>query len=275
VPLISWAVYARLGSPDIPSQPLSERLARNPADSTVDELVARAESHLAANPSDGRGWEVLAPIYMRMQRFSDSARAYDNAIRLLGSNADRQSGLGEALVNAAGGRIAGDARTAFQAALEHDPSNAKSQFFLAMASAQDGRMEDAVASWTRMRDALPEGSPWRGAAGQALAQAGLETAERAPGPGPGQEEVEAAAAMSEQDRAEMIASMVERLDERLRENPQDGEGWKQLIRSHLVLGDANKARDALARAVEALGADTGQAKALIAFAASNGLKMTE
>jgi cytochrome c-type biogenesis protein CcmH len=81
--------------------------------------------------------------------------------------------------------------------------------------------------------------------------------------------------MSEQDRAEMIASMVERLDERLRENPQDGEGWKQLIRSHLVLGDANKARDALARAVEALGADTGQAKALIAFAASNGLKMTE
>lgn len=277
VPLISWAVYARLGSPDLPSQPLSERLARNPAESTVDELVARAESHLAANPSDGRGWGVLAPIYMRMQRFSDSARAYDNAIRLLGSNADRQSGLGEALVNAAGGRIAGDARAAFQAALEHDPSNAKSQFFLAMASAQDGRMEDAVASWTRMRDALPEGSPWRSAAGQALAQAGLETAGPGPGPvpGPGQEEVEAAAAMSEQDRAEMIAGMVERLDERLRENPQDGEGWKQLIRSHLVLGDANKARDALARAVEALGADTGQAKALIAFAASNGLKMTE
>jgi len=275
VPLISWAVYARLGSPDIPSQPLSERLARNPAESTVDELVARAESHLAANPSDGRGWEVLAPIYMRMQRFSDSARAYDNAIRLLGSNAERQSGLGEALVNAAGGRIAGDARAAFQAALEHDPSNARSQFFLAMASAQDGRMEDAVASWKRMRDSLPEGSPWRVAAEQALAQAGLETAERAPGPGPGQEEVEAAASMSEQERAEMIAGMVERLDERLRENPQDGEGWKQLIRSHLVLGDANKARDALARAVEALGADTEQARALIAFAASNGLKMTE
>lgn len=271
VPLISWGVYARLGSPDIPSQPLGERLARNPADSTVDELVARAESHLAANPSDGRGWEVLAPIYMRMQRFSDSARAYDNAITLLGANADRQSGLGEAMVNVAGGRIAEDARAAFQAALRHDPSNARARFFLAMASAQDGRMEEAVADWTRMRDDLPEGSPWRGAAEQALVQAGQETAER----GPGQEEVEAAASMSAEERADMIAGMVERLDERLRENPKDAEGWTQLIRSHLVLGDADKARDVLTRAIEALGADSEQARALIAFAASNGLTMTE
>lgn len=271
VPLVSWGIYARLGSPDIPSQPLSERLAKNPADSTVDELVARAETHLAANPSDGRGWEVLAPIYMRMQRFSDSARAYDNTIRLLGSNADRQSGLGEALVNAAGGTIAPDARAAFEAALKDDPSNPKARFFLAMASAQDGRMEEAVAGWTRMRDDLPQSSPWRSAAEQALAQAGLVTTAR----GPGQEEVEAAASMSAEDRAEMIAGMVERLDERLRQNPKDEEGWKQLIRSHLVLGDEAKAREALGRAVEALGADSEQGRALIAFAASNGLEVTE
>ncbi|TIM62011.1 MAG: c-type cytochrome biogenesis protein CcmI, partial [Mesorhizobium sp.] len=76
VPLVSWGLYSQLGSPDLPSQPLSERLAKNPADSSVDELVARAEAHLAANPSDGRGWDVLAPIYLRMQRFSDAVTAY-------------------------------------------------------------------------------------------------------------------------------------------------------------------------------------------------------
>src|SRR5882757_4303330 len=53
VPLVSWGLYSQLGSPDLPSQPLAERLAKNPADSSVDELVARAEAHLAANPSDG------------------------------------------------------------------------------------------------------------------------------------------------------------------------------------------------------------------------------
>ncbi|TGV50678.1 c-type cytochrome biogenesis protein CcmI, partial [Mesorhizobium sp. M2D.F.Ca.ET.160.01.1.1] len=97
--------YVKLGSPDLPSQPLSERLGKNPADSSVDELVARAEAHLAANPSDGRGWDVLAPVYLRMQRFADAAAAYRNAIRLDGDSAVRQAGLGEAIAGAAGGIV--------------------------------------------------------------------------------------------------------------------------------------------------------------------------
>ncbi len=76
VPLASWGIYAALGSPDIPDDPLQARLSKDPADSTMDELVARAESHLAANPDDGRGWEVLAPIYLRMGRYDDSVGAY-------------------------------------------------------------------------------------------------------------------------------------------------------------------------------------------------------
>ena len=43
-----------------------------PADSRLDELVARAEAHLAANPGDGRGWDVLAPIYLRLGRTADA-----------------------------------------------------------------------------------------------------------------------------------------------------------------------------------------------------------
>lgn len=271
VPLISWTIYANLGSPDLPSQPLSERLTRNPAESTVEELVARAEAHLAANPSDGKGWDVLAPIYMRTQRFAEASLAYENAIKLLGSSADRQAGLGEARINMAGGRIADDARAAFAMALKHDGANPKARFFMAMASAQDGHMGEAVAGWTRMRDDLPEGSPWHNAAEQALVQAGQAPVAR----GPGQDEVEAAAGMSAGDRADMIAGMVERLDERLRENPKDAEGWKQLIRSHLVLGDEEKARDALARAAAAFGSQSEEARMLVAFASANGLKMTE
>ncbi|MFC5385365.1 c-type cytochrome biogenesis protein CcmI [Aquamicrobium segne] len=278
VPLISWGVYARLGSPDIPSQPLQERLARNLVDNTVDELIARAETHLAANPSDGRGWEVLAPIYMRMQRFDDAAQAYGKAIEFSGSDAQRQSALGEALASASGGQITGQARAAFEAALKHDPANPKAQFFLAMALAQEGRMAEAIAGWTQIRDAAVEGSPWRNAAERALAQA-EQVAGQVVGQvnerGPGQAEVEAAAALSGEDRAEMISGMVERLDERLRENPADGEGWKQLVRSYLVLGDEHRARDALSRGVEALGADSEPARSLIAFAASNGLEMME
>ena len=97
VPLVSWGIYAATGSPDLPSQPLAARLEKSPADSTVDELVARAEAHLVANPDDGKGWDVLAPIYARLGRYDEAVTAYRNAIRLSGADGARQSGLGEAI----------------------------------------------------------------------------------------------------------------------------------------------------------------------------------
>ncbi len=273
VPLISWGTYARLGSPDIPSQPLGERLVKNPAESSVDELVARAEAHLSANPTDGQGWDVLAPVYLRMQRFDDAANAYRNAIRLLGSTSERQSGLGEALVNAGAGEISTEAKSAFDEALKLDPTNPKASFFVAMGLAQDGRKDEAIATWQKMRAGLPEGSPWLDAVDRALARA--EAPETPVTNGPSKEEMEAAAAMSPEDRASMIAGMVARLDEKLKQNPKDAEGWMQLIRSYLVIGEADKAKDALKRAVSVFGPGSEQAKNLVAFASSNGLEVAE
>ena len=274
VPLISWGVYSRLGSPDLPSQPLSERLAKNPADSSVDELVARAEAHLAANPSDGRGWDVLAPVYLRMQRFSDAVAAYRNVIRFDGDSAARQAGLGEAIAGAAGGIVSADAQDAFEAALKLDPANAKASFYLAMALAQEGRNKEAVTAWQAMLATLPPESPWRGAVEQALAKSG-EVASAAPAKGPDAADVDAASSMSPQDREAMITTMVAGLDEKLRQNPRDPEGWMRLVRSYVVLGKADQARDALGRAIAVFGAGSDEAKKFTAFAASLGLTATE
>ncbi|RWN66935.1 MAG: c-type cytochrome biogenesis protein CcmI [Mesorhizobium sp.] len=276
VPLVSWGLYSQLGSPDLPSQPLSERLAKNPADSSVDELVARAEAHLAANPSDGRGWDVLAPIYLRMQRFADAVTAYRNAIRLDGDSAARQAGLGEAIANAAGGIVSSDAQVAFEAALKLDPANPKASFYLAMGMAQEGRIEEATAGWQKMLAALPQDSAWRGAVEQALAESAKRSvASGEPAKGPGAGDVDAASSMSPQDREAMINTMVAGLDEKLRQNPRDAEGWMQLIRSYVVLGKADQARDALNRGIAVFGSDSEEAKKFTAFAVSLGLTATE
>ncbi|AZN98967.1 c-type cytochrome biogenesis protein CcmI [Mesorhizobium sp. M9A.F.Ca.ET.002.03.1.2] len=276
VPLVSWGLYSQLGSPDLPSQPLSERLAKNPADSSVDELVARAEAHLAANPADGRGWDVLAPVYLRMQRFSDAVTAYRNAIRLDGDSAARQAGLGEAIASAAGGIVSADAQAAFEAALKLDPANPKASFYLAMGMAQEGRIEKATAAWQKMLGALPQDSAWRGAVEQALAEAARRSvASREPAKGPAAGDVDAAASMSPQDREAMINTMVAGLDEKLRQNPRDAEGWMQLIRSYVVLGKADQARDALNRGIAVFGSDSDEAKKFTAFAVSLGLTATE
>ncbi|MBZ9694753.1 MULTISPECIES: c-type cytochrome biogenesis protein CcmI [unclassified Mesorhizobium] len=276
VPLVSWGLYSQIGSPDLPSQPLSERLAKNPADSSVDELVARAEAHLAANPSDGRGWDVLAPVYLRMQRFADAAAAYRNAIRLDGDSAVRQAGLGEAIAGAAGGIVSADAQDAFEAALKLDPANGKAGFYLAMALAQEGRGKEAAAAWQAMLGTLPPDSPWRGAVEQALAKSGgPEVASGTTAKGPDAADVDAASSMSQQDREAMINTMVAGLDDKLRQNPRDPEGWMRLVRSYVVLGKADQARDALGRAIAVFGADSDEAKKFTAFAASLGLTATE
>lgn len=276
VPLVSWGLYAGLGSPDLPSQPLAQRLAKNPADSSVDELVARAEAHLAANPSDGRGWDVVAPIYLRMQRFPDAVTAYRNAIRLDGETAVRQAGLGEAIANAGGGIVSTEAQAAFEAARKLEPANAKANFYLALALAQEGRKDEAVDGWQAMLASLPKASPWRRAVEEALVRSGKPTmAAEGAGPGPSSQEMDAAADMTAEERSAMIQTMVAGLDEQLRQNPHDAEGWSKLVRSYVVLGKTNQARDALNRGVAAFGADTEEARNLVAFAASLGLAATE
>jgi cytochrome c-type biogenesis protein CcmH len=255
---------------------LSARLEKNPAESTLDELVARAEGHLAFNPEDGRGWEVLAPIYLRGGRFADSANAYRNAMRLLGESPDRLAGLGEALAGAAGGLVTAESRAAFDQAAALAPDNPKSRFYLATALAQEGRLEEAAAAWRAMLDRLPADSPWRGATQEAIAEAGRRMAAgAASAPGPGEDDVEAAASMSPGDRAAMIEQMVSGLDAKLRQNPNDAEGWMRLVRSYAMLGRTDQARDALARGIKAVGGDSEDGKRLAALAASLGLSSTQ
>ena len=54
--------------------------------------------------------------------------------------------------------------------------------------------------------------------------------------------------MTPGERIAMIRGMVDGLDEKLKSNPQDIEGWLRLIRARTVLGDSEKASAALATA---------------------------
>lgn len=283
VPLVSWGLYADIGSPDVPGQPLSARLAEDPAGESMAVLLGRAEAHLAANPADGRGWEVIAPVYMRLGRFDDAVTASRKVIDLLGSNAERQANLGEAILNAAGGQVTPSARAAFESAVAADPKNPRARFYLATALAQQGDLPAASAAWQAMLADVPANTPWRGAVEAALVEVKrlTDSAVAAPAagapasPGPAQADIDAAAEMSPADRTAMIETMVATLDEKLRANSDDVEGWKRLVRSYMVLGKASEARDALARGLKALDEATENGRQLAAFAATIGLPATE
>lgn len=269
VPLASWGIYAAIGSPNLPAQPLAARLDRNPAENTVLELVARAERHLAANPEDGRGWEVLAPIYDRIGRFDDAATAWGNAIRLLGSTAAREMALGESIAAAADGSISAEAKAAFERALALEPKNHKARFLMAAALAQEGRRDEAAGAFRAMLVDLPEASPWRETILRSIAD--LEGGPRA-APVPDED---AGGLILDKDQAEMIGEMVAGLDRRLREKPDDAAGWQRLVQSYVVLQKPDEAADALARGISALGAGGEAAAGLRAFAAGLGVETKE
>ncbi|WP_159593060.1 c-type cytochrome biogenesis protein CcmI [Chelativorans xinjiangense] len=272
VPLVSWGLYAFLGSPGTPALPLQARLTIDPSQASIDELVARAEAHLADNPQDARGWEVLAPIYARLGRYGDAAVAYRKTIALTGPSAAREAALGEALVGEAGGIVTAEAEAAFERALEIDAANPRARFFIAMARAQEGNTAEARTIWEKMAAGLPQDSPWKEVAGQAIA--GL-TGSEGEAPGPSEADITAAEEMTPAARQEMIEGMVAGLDARLREDPADIEAWRRLLRSYVVLGRKDEAGEALERALAAFGADSEEAETLTEYAETLGVPQGE
>jgi cytochrome c-type biogenesis protein CcmH len=83
--------------------------------------------------------------------------------------------------------------------------------------------------------------------------------------------VAAAEKLSAEDRAKMIAQMVDGLAQRLRRDGGDLAGWQRLINAYVVLGREQEARKALAEARSKFPADETALAALAALAKSLGL----
>ncbi|MCI1001834.1 c-type cytochrome biogenesis protein CcmI [Ochrobactrum sp. C6C9] len=271
VPLIAWGVYPLFGKPDVPSMPLADRLSDNPDRGSVDELIARAEAHLAKNPDGARGWDVLAPIYMRLGRPADAVNAYRSSLRIDGENFQRLLGLAEGLAAVSGGTITAEAETFLNKAVALDPNDPRPQFYLAQGEMQDGRPDAAAARLKTLLDKAPVDAPWRGQVEQAIARLSNPSANQpTEQKGPSSDDIEAASSLSAEDRQTMIEGMVQRLDESLRQNSGDVEGWKRLVRSYMILHRRDAALDALNRGMTALAEE--QRTELRSFASGLGLE---
>ena len=248
--LLPLCFYLALGSPNVPGQPAFARVKAAPGDQSIDALVGQVEAHLAKSPNDGAGWEVIAPVYLRLGRFDDAVMARRKALTLNGETATRDADLGEALVAAANGVVTDEAKHVFETAVTGDPHEAKARYFLGLADEQDGNRAAAAARWRTMLEEAPAGAPWVGFVRAAL---GRVTGEPVPeAAGPSDADIAATANMSDEQRVEMIRGMVGRLSDRLHAQGADVEGWLRLVRAYAVLGDRDKAKDAAADARHAL-----------------------
>ena len=243
IPVGGAGIYSLTGSPDTPSLPFAERQGEQLEAGELQALVTRLRTRLDQDPDGGdpRGWELLGSTYMNMRRFSDASYAFEQIINLPEATSATWSQYAESLIAAENGIVTPKAARAVAEALERDPSNPAGTFYSALALEQGGkpvvarqlildRMEQEAAYQPWMEAFVSEANRLGEVVG-----ADPVTLPFSPPAGPSREDVEAAQDMSPEEQQEFIAGMVERLASRLREEPNDLQGWVQLARAYMVL----------------------------------------
>ncbi len=258
-------------------------MSSGPSASDVDTAIAKLAARLQANPDDVKGWAMLGWSYLGTNKFAEAAEAYRKASALDPKNPSIKSGLSQALIKSADGKVTPEALAVIEEVLALDPKDPGARFDKGLAKLQAGNAKGAVDDWiAELKDAGPE-DKWPGelrtriietakengidvsgrlpaevaaaspAPAPAVAVPGKSVVMPAPGApptlGPTQADIDAAKTMSASDQQTMIKGMVERLAAKLEANPKNVEGWIQLMRSRKVMGDLDNAKVAFKRAL--------------------------
>lgn len=292
IPLVALVVYGNYGSPNLPSQTEADRQAVRSGGQDLMKAIGQIEAKLASDPDDARGWTVIAPVYMRLGRFDDAARAYKNLVRLKGEDAERLASWGEALVAAGEGNVSHEARRLFERALASDPKATKPQFYLARGDELAGNPAGALQRLDALAAQGPDDAPWmkmvrehiarlKGAAASSPEAAKPEVKAETPQPAVPEATPDAPAAgpaaniqaLPPAERMAAIRGMVEGLDRRLTSQGGTVDEWLRLMRSYRALGERDKALAALKRARAALSQDSEASEKLEAQARELGLAL--
>jgi cytochrome c-type biogenesis protein CcmH len=212
----------------------------------INGLVPYLVQRVRAHPEDVRAWRYLGQAYMSVGDPRDAAKALAKVIALTGKgDAGVDAAYGEALVADNQGQVPSEAEEAFNAALKADPRNGPARFYLGLAKAGHHDRAGAIAMWQSLLADVPATAPLHQILVDRLA---MLTSQAGPGAAPNPR------------------AMVDMLAQRLKADPNDALGWVRLMRAYTVLGETDKAKEALASARKAF-ADNKDAQTAFTTAA--------
>ncbi|HWD27590.1 MAG TPA: tetratricopeptide repeat protein [Rhizomicrobium sp.] len=245
---VGGAVYFDLGQPA-----LATRTLAGDKDESLNALIGRLAAAVRKHPADPRGWALLGQSYLTAHDPQEAANAFARSIDAAGAMGQRYpelySAYGEALTESTAGAVTPDAEAAFTTALQLDPKDKASRYFLGLANAARGNAPVALQLWKSLLADTPPNAPLHADLVDRIAQLTARGGGGAPD----------------------IGAMVAGLAERLKTNPNDPQGWQRLIRAYAVLGDKAKARAALGDARHAMAGRPDMLSALDAEKTSLGL----
>ncbi len=275
IPVFAIVTYAFIMPKNFDQVVLGKQPAKSPSSAQqapdINSMVVSLEKKLQANPDNVQGWNMLGRSYVVMKRFTDAIGAYEKALEVNKTAQEKISGLEinyvEALMQTGIKQNYQKAQNMLQVLLAANPNNGDALWFMGFLDYEAGNKALAVERWTHLlslipanseqakivnrylsqvKSELPEGHPARAADKQvAVAQedSSGKTQLVPKGPAPGQQ------MKGSPEEQAFIASMVARVESRVKENPQDLKGWKSLGKSYSVLKRYTDSANAYAKAV--------------------------
>jgi cytochrome c-type biogenesis protein CcmH len=241
---IGGGAYTLVGRPR-----LAQREAMGLKTHEVNGLIPYLIKRVRQYPQDARAWTYLGQAYMDARDPRDAAKAFAKVIALVGKGDPAlDAAYGEALVVANNGTVPQDAEDAFTAALAVDPHNAPARFYLGLARIEHKDNAGAIQLWQSLLNDTPATSPLHQMLVDRLAM------------------LTSQAVAGGQAGAPNPQAMVAMLAARLKADPHDAPGWVRLMRAYTVLGETEKAKQALADARKAF-ADNKDAQTAFTTAA--------
>lgn len=155
LPIAAFGLYFAIGNPASMNPP-AVSAGGTPQD--VERMVAGLAARLEQDPSNLKGWAMLARSYKVLGRPLEAERAYDRAGAFLDSDAQLLADYADVAAANAGGNFAGKPARLVERALKADPLNTMALWLSGTAAMSAGQYDQAVSIWNGLMKLLPQGS---------------------------------------------------------------------------------------------------------------------
>ena len=287
--ILSVAIYLGLGRPDLNDQPLAERSEmRATAEKELEDkqnaalkAFNQAKARVEKNPESLSAQFMLAATASQIGSIEDEVNALGKSLLLSGGDARIKSQLAEALTRQADGQVTKAASSLISQALQTNPEDIRALYLRGLESFQKGEMGDAILAWQSTATLILPGSPLADTLRSDIARAAKLTGVDIPkikfaslpesnistsvisdsggnnalidvNPILFEEQRSQFSNLSEIEQAQFIRQMVQRLSDRLEQQPENFYGWLQLANAHMSMKDIASASNALKSAANAV-----------------------
>lgn len=137
----------------------------------VNAMLAQLVEHLKQEPTDAKGWAILARGYAGLGRFAEANQAFSKLLALQPASAEALTDAADAMAMSQGQSLQGEPEKLLQRALALEPKNVKALILLGTAKYDRKDFAGAVVLWQQMRALLPADSSLLQAADANIRQA--------------------------------------------------------------------------------------------------------